>query len=359
MKLFSRIYGSLLGGAVGDALGFPAEGHHYKAILKRWGQVDRLMTRPDCTHFHPPVTMPVYTDDTVMRHMVCQVLIESQGRPTSVDVARVWKEHIKDFNDWRWWNNTRIVGMKLSMGWPQADLRQIGRDSIPCNDAAMIIAPVGLLHAGNPDLAAYQALEMSGVWQNGYSRDCAAAMAAAHAVAAAPRATLDTIVAEAMRWSSDFAPYVERTVALAQKSSDTKEFTVKYYEQYVPGPLEEYWSCIGRAFGPDDPWCFNADPLEVCSLGIGMFYVTKGDTKQAMIGGASFGRDCDTIAGIAGSLSGALYGAETVPMDWAQELMRYCPDPDIKVLAERLTMLAAEKNRALTEELRQVGQWLE
>lgn len=342
--IFQNVYASLLAGAVGDAMGFPAEGHHYKTIRRKWGHVDRPIVREHTEGFIPPVTQPVYTDDTVMRHMVCKAVIESNGHPTPYAIAKVWRESIDNFEDWRWWCNTRIVGAKLKWGsW--LDVRQLGDSSIACNDAAMIIAPIGILNAGNPERAALQALDLACVWQTGYSRECAAAMAAAHAAALAPAADMESVLHAAKTYSPVFSPYVDRAVKLAIECGSIDTFTQEYYQRYIPGPNEAYWMGIGQG-RPDEPWCFNADPLEVCSLGIAFFVLGKGDMKTAIIGGASFGRDCDTIAGIAGSLTGALYGHANLPQPWVEAVMAACPQPDIKELAAQLSLLLYQRIEA-------------
>jgi len=47
-------------------------------------------------------------------------------------------------------------------------------------------------------------------------------------------------------------------------------------------------------------------------------YLCKGDVTQSMIEAASFGRDCDTTASMAGSIAGAMQGASAIRPDWIQ-----------------------------------------
>jgi len=62
-QLFERIYGCMIGGAVGDAMGFPTETFHYKLIREKYGKIDNPRTREGCENSDPPVNGPVYTDD--------------------------------------------------------------------------------------------------------------------------------------------------------------------------------------------------------------------------------------------------------------------------------------------------------
>ncbi len=338
--LYQRIYGCLLGGAVGNAMGFATEGQHYTAIRRRYGgTVQEPVFRPDGASPRPPVTGHVYSDDTVMKHMLCQAIFECGGHPTIEAVAEVWRRTVADHHSWVWWLNTRVVASKLQWN-PLLDLREIGRDSIPCADAAMVIGPIGLLNAGDLQRAATEAWDLSALWQRGYARECAAAMAAAHAEALRPEATVDSIIAAAQRFGPTLAPYVDAALNLAAECRDTDEFTARFYDEQLHFPNEEFWTPGDRS---DPDWSFGADPLEVCSEALAFFALAQGDGRQAILGAVNFGRDSGTIAGIAAALCGALHGPQAIPQDWATIILRDNPTPDIADYAEQLTALIAQK----------------
>ena len=46
---------------------------------------------------------------------------------------------------------------------------------------------------------------------------------------------------------------------------------------------------------------------------------TDGDYREAVLGGVNYGRDCDSIATMAGAIAGALGGLGGVPADWVSE----------------------------------------
>ena len=349
--LSRRIYGCMIGGAVGDAMGFPLEGKPYAYIRERWGRVEEPRVRENTEGWKPSVDGPVYTDDTVMKHMVCEAVFRSEGRIKIEAAADVWRETINDFEEWTWWLNTRVVAAKLKWN-PLLDLREVGRDSIPCNDAAMIIGPVGMVNAGDPETAAREAWDVSALWQHGSSRECAAAMAAAHAQALASDATVDSVIAAAQSYSPTLAPHVDKALELVKDCRDTDEFTERYYEGYLDFPNHEFW--MGGDNAPPD-WSFGADPLEVCTEALAFFKMADGDPKDAIIGGINFGRDCDTIAGIAGALSGALRGPDAIPADWIGAILEANPTPDIKHYSEQLyecltANMAAHRKRLDTME---------
>lgn len=47
-----------------------------------------------------------------------------------------------------------------------------------------------------------------------------------------------------------------------------------------------------------------------------------GDVNQSMIEAASFGRDCDTTASLAGSVAEAMQGASAIRQDWIETVER-------------------------------------
>ena len=330
LNLRDRIYGCMIGGAVGDAIGFATEGLHYEEIRRRYGRIEGPRIRA------PPVDGFVYTDDTVMKHMVCEAIFESDGQPTIEAVADVWRRTIRKHDQWIWWNNTRVVAMKLQMN-SLLPLREIGRDSIPCNDAAMIIGPVGMLYAGNPFLAAMVAWDISSLWQNGYSRECAAAMAACHAEALRPNASIESVIKTARQFSPTMRQYIDEAMDVVTASKDTADFTERYYDKCLHFPNENYWNSIvsqapGHAFG--------ADPLEVCTEALAFLALSKGNGREAIIGAANFGRDCDTICGIAAAFCGAINGPAAIPQDWQYAIQKANPAPNIMNYAETLYTLA-------------------
>ena len=349
-SLYQRVYGCLLGGAVGDAMGFPTEGMGYTTIRRRFGVVDEPLVREGGEKLHPPVTGHVYTDDTVMKHMVCQAILACQGHPTIDAVADVWRKTIIDLDSWVWWLNTRVVASKLR--WNKLlDLHEVGRDSIPCNDAAMIVGPIGILNVGDPERAALEAWDISALWQRGYSRECAASMAAAHAEALRSGATVDSVLAVAKRYGPTLAPYVDRALRLGSECADLDEFTARYYAEELHFPNQEYWTPPNH---PNPDWCFGADPLEVCTEALAFFVLSRGDARQAILGAINFGRDCDTIAGIAAALCCALHGPEGIPSRWAETILADNPEPDIAAYAEQLSLLIVANSEHLGRQISEI-----
>jgi hypothetical protein len=70
------------------------------------------------------------------------------------------------------------------------------------------------------------------------------------------------------------------------------------------------------------------------------------DVNDAIVEGASFGRDCDTIGNVVGSIGGALHGAGAIRDNWIRECERANrdlfeeihgdPNEDFDAMADRL-----------------------
>ena len=74
--LYDKTLGCLLGGLIGDAIGTPTEGKDYRQIQAQFGWVDDFDSDG--------------TDDTVMKNLLAEALIRTDGYATLDDWAQVW-----------------------------------------------------------------------------------------------------------------------------------------------------------------------------------------------------------------------------------------------------------------------------
>ncbi|TVQ25987.1 MAG: hypothetical protein EA383_06760 [Spirochaetaceae bacterium] len=143
--LLDKVYGCLIAGAIGDAMGAPVEMYNYEEIRDRFGRVTELLpnsrwnTGPDYgvagTEPAPPGRI---TDDCTYRHYICKAIIERNGRITPEELGSVWVRHM---NTKRLWLNELIVHTKLRIGMNPWDS---GRGTSPTGCAAMAISPIGI-----------------------------------------------------------------------------------------------------------------------------------------------------------------------------------------------------------------------
>lgn len=336
---WNKIAGSLWAGAIGDAMGGPLEGLDAGIVSERFGGgvstlVNYLEEGPDWYPRGCP--RGTYTDDTLMRNVLCQSIIEHRGRIGARELGQTFLERIGPEYFWqgKLWPGEAVVYFKLLAGaqndsgiayWPEA--REVGQGNLPSCDAAMFMGPIGLVNAGDARQAYLDALEVGSVLQTGSSLTAAGAVAAAVAAAMEPCATPETIFAATLgQLGGETAERIERAIHLAAQCSNPGEFKGRFHATMLKKV---------------------ADALEVVPAAFGILRATDCQVVPSIVLGTNFGRDCDTIASIAGSIAGAYQGTAPISQDWMDAVRAANPgQPDIAELSNGLCdALVAEKER--------------
>jgi hypothetical protein len=60
--------------------------------------------------------------------------------------------------------------------------------------------------------------------------------------------------------------------------------------------------------------------IEELPVALGFVLASGGDVRSAILGGVNYGRDADSIAAMAGAITGALNGVAAVPAEWRSEV---------------------------------------
>jgi ADP-ribosylglycohydrolase len=139
--LLDKVYGCLIGGAIGDAMGAAAEDWHYTDIRSHFGRITTFLPQPARSRDGAPGQI---TDDTTLRHYMCLAIIRKGGRITPDDYAKVW---LSDLIPARLFFTERIVVEKLKLG---MNPWETGRGQPRADAAIMAVAPIGIINAGNP-----------------------------------------------------------------------------------------------------------------------------------------------------------------------------------------------------------------
>jgi ADP-ribosylglycohydrolase len=343
------VYGCLIGGAIGDAMGAPVENWHYADIRQEYGKIERFLPgRQGITTSGVPGAI---TDDSALRHYMCLAMVRKGGRITPDDYARVWLE---DLNLDRLFVTERIVLEKLKLGMSPWET---GRGQLPADAAIMSIAPVGIINAGEPTQAYQDAFCLASIHQDGLERDAAATAAAGFAAAFSPGATAESVL-EAMEahGTQEACRLVSLALDLARGAGSVERFVETFYD-----------SMLDRSFPvpPGESWVEDRSPAptsrEVLPAVAGIFYLCEGQPDRCIAQGASFGRDADTISSVVGSLAGALRGAGAIRQDWIER----CEEANWEFfaevegdfnanfhrMAERLVGAVESEKRALSERL--------
>jgi ADP-ribosylglycohydrolase len=341
-KLFSKVYGCLLGGAVGDALGGPVEGWDYQRIAREFGQLDQMLPYSTAPSEHGAFGKApgTYTDDTRLKHILCDAIVAKDGAPDRGDLARACADYYYAHAD-------NILAQGFIEEYFLKGLygeRKLIFGGQPTNGAIMMNSPIGLVDACDPRHAAADAFEIAFI-TDGYAKYSAAMMAAAIAAAMKPDATVDSVISDAIDalnalkvegpfWRRSGRIYqevglpneraVETAIKIAQRERDVFKLPPLYYDVLARGPL-------------------FAEATQTLAVALGMFVAADGDPRLTIMGAVAYGRDNDSYASIGGALAGAYSGAEKIPREWGTVVQEANPEPDLRDLALKLAKIVTQK----------------
>jgi ADP-ribosylglycohydrolase len=356
--LLDAVYGCLIGGAIGDALGAPVENWHYADIRERHGKVEHFMPQPARVERPGGGKPGMVTDDSTLRHYLCCAIADKGGRIGPDDYARAWLDKL---NPDRLFITERIVLEKLKLGmspWVT------GRGQPLADAAIMCISPVGIINAGDPAQAYQDGYVLALIHQDGIECDAAATVAAGVAAAFSDRATVSSVLASMREHCSyEIGRLLEMASALAETSADPDHFVEQFYatllDRSFPLPPAEQWD-RDRSVSPTS--------REVLPAVAGLLQLCGSDANRCLSEAASFGRDADTIATVAGGLIGALHGARALRRDWIEQCeqanedlfdeVEGDPAANFRVTAERLVWALAQERRAIERRLSTVDRLL-
>jgi ADP-ribosylglycohydrolase len=287
--LHDRTLGCLLGGLIGDAMGRPAENKTWRQIEAEFGRI---------TDFSGSGT-----DDSALKHLLCDAILRAHGPVTPADWAEEWLRQEDLFlNRNLFWTPVMNAFWKVRSG--EVPPAEAGLGNMASSSSAMCISPIGIINPGDPGRAYREAFDAAGLIHHNYCRDAAALMAAAIAAAMAPDATVDSVLARAVEClppddAGVMRGSVAATLRLARETGDFAAFRARFYDELML------------------PRIAAADSRETVPVALALFLLAGGDPREAVIMGANFGRDADTIASMAGALAGAFRGASALPPGWA------------------------------------------
>lgn len=357
LALDDRIAGSLIGAAVGDALGGPVEGYSPEQIVERHGGRVQGIVGPwngDAWRTARPIA-PYHkgdghiTDDTLMTHALIRVYATVRDH---LDAYAVADHLVPDLiSNPRWIPELEAEALPLHriflaekwivarLHYGHHDPREAGTGNIVNCGAAMYMAPVGLVNAAHPAAAYAEALDIAGAHQSSYGREAAGVFAAAVAAACLPGATPTTVIDAALSLAKDGTrSAIEAVAEVASRYSEFEPALAPLRTAVAPfdtvGP--DYRAPSLAARRPS-----RLHSIEELPIALGMLLVGGGDYRRTVLGSVNYGRDCDSIATMAGAVSGALHGESTVPKDWAKRVAE-AGRLDLHAAAAELTEVTRE-----------------
>jgi poly(ADP-ribose) glycohydrolase ARH3 len=297
--------GSMVGCAVGDALGSTLEGTHALEL-----------------GYEPSSFSGRWTDDTHMMVGVAESLIENEG----FDGTHMAQTFIKHYHEepWRGYASGPpqvFRWIESGVPWREASKRLFGGVGSLGNGAAMRVAPVGLLYFDDPQALRSVASDSSQI-THAHELGKEGAAIEAYTVALAVKGAL--------------SPH--------QNGIDTEEFLVELRkftnsDVYLHkldkiGDLLSHASKsrVQREIG-NGVEASNSVPTAIYC-----FLHNLSNFKESLLYAVSLGGDTDTIAAMTGAISGAYHGFEAIPEQWRSRLEQ---KDYIESLAEKLWNMKA------------------
>ncbi len=351
-----RVRGCIYGLVVGDSLGGSTEGHSPAAIRERFGGWVTDIVGPfyqDWRNARP--ISPLHkgdghvTDDSLMVIALANVYQVVRDHLSAYDIAEHLVAEIADKVVYvpEFERETVLVNrlfyaekhLLARLRHANHDPREAGVGNAVNCGAAMYMAPVGIVNAGDPERAYLEAIEIAGAHQSSYGREAAGVMAAA--------------VAEALRVEASVASIVEVCIELAQDGTKRAIQAVVEAARGCEGWVDAI-PTLRQAFRPFDsvgeeyrkPLPDARRPsrtlaIEELPVALGMLVANRGDYLGTVLGGVNYGRDSDSIAQMGGSLAGALHGECAVPRGWLATISE-ASRRDFQAVADGLAVVAQE-----------------
>jgi poly(ADP-ribose) glycohydrolase ARH3 len=307
-----RFTGSLLGVAVGDALGQPIEAFPAERLRREFGEIRDFM--PGDPRLPLPLGAGQWTDDTQMTLDIARTIVRC-GR---VDPAEIAQEFVRD----HWGEGIRFSGftvkyslqrLKKGVPWQESGLDD---ERSQGNGGAMRIAPVGLFDCLHLDRLAEDA-RLATIITHRHPEAVAGAVAVAHMVARAAAGTLDP------------ATILEETITFIGECRVTEN--LRRAQEFLVDDTDT--EAALRTLGTTGYIVHTVAAAAYC------FLRTPNDFERTVIDAVMGGEDADTTAAVAGSISGAYNGIASIPSRWRENVER---GPEIELLARDLWRLVTE-----------------
>jgi ADP-ribosylglycohydrolase len=330
----SNFVGSVLGLAIGDAVGYPCEFRSREKILQTFppNGVEGPVALQDPIWPRPPYIVGTehragtFTDDTQMSIAVARGLLDDRNNDTNSIMKAIAVHFIRwsrSADNDRSPGSTCMTGCKaLGEGVPW--LESGVADSKGCG-SAMRVAPIGLMHWRH-ESRLLELARASSLLTHGH--DAAIEGAAAGAL----------LVARALQGQSPEELYQAVAACCGGRSADFDACWGK-----VPELLENEPAMVLAEGGLGEGWIAE----EAVASAFYCYWRSPRDFRKIILTAANTDGDSDSIACIAGGIAGAALGVDAIPPEWLAVL----EDADeLRALAEALWDASGPSSDDLREE---------
>lgn len=287
-QIRNKFLGSLVGVAVGDAIGASREGY-------------RMAAEHEIRHIARISHALRYTDDTHMTIGVAESLVECHGFNGAHMAGRFVNNYLKE--PWRGYGPgpPRVFRLiKSGEEWNKAATHVYPGGSFG-NGAAMRVAPIGLLFWSN-HAKLKEVAHLSSLITHSHILGKEGAALQAMAVALAVAENSD----KPLNSQSFISCLLDFTTEDVYRAKITRFGALLEH----PDNRQEVVHQLGHGIE-----AFNSVPTAIFA-----FLAHPQDFVSTVIYAVSLGGDTDTIASMAGAISGAYLGIDTIPSEWQEQL---------------------------------------
>lgn len=324
-KLYDKVLACLLGGVIGDAMGAPAEDLTYDEIRSKYGTIEDFAGEG--------------TDDSAIKRVLCKAIVDYKGHITADEFAQTFLDNVPE----RFYIPVQNAYHKLVLG--LALPVYAGMGNMASSSSAMCISPLGIINACNPRQAAMEAFDVGGMMHGveaTFCREGASAMAAAVAEALREGSTVESVLEASTKYlhptsGKEMIEAIHKGLELAKTGKSYEKFRELFY---------------GSMLRPS----IVSDSRETVPCALALFFLANGHAETAIIYGANFGRDADTIASMVGALSAAFGGMNSLRPLWREKILKQ--NPSQRELADDLCRVVDGKLAEMKSSLEQASSLL-
>ncbi len=331
-----RVKGVLLSTALGDAMGAPVEKLSYEEIKEQYGRVESLHTKwyKDDLGFEESLGKKrgngIVTDDTLMTIALCNVYQIEKRHLDAYDMANEFakeiafrKVYIPEFDRQamlieRLFYPEKHIFLRNVLA--NCDPREGGYGNMINCGAAMYIAPIGIVNAGNPKGAYDEAISFAMAHQASYGLEAAGVLAACVSKAFEPTTTVADIVKVAIHYAKDgtkaaIQEITDLATELKEKNVSMDEVVAAFHqclEKFSPMKNDvhrkiEKLGIPSNHYTPSRVWS-----IEELPIALGFIVYNDGEFYKTVYDGINSGRDTDSIGVMIGVILGAMYGSSVI-----------------------------------------------
>ena len=366
--LYDQVLGSLVGSAIGDALGAPTEMWERENMQIEYGYIDSLydMIRepsPEGTWDYNLIAGST-TDDTRWKILTGEYVLsqkESMYRTTGPDpkhfgqyILEVYEQEINHLKQLDGLDPQPFENQMRRLSWLQ-EWAQVAKPWVDDNlkgyveavnrfyggemaCAGLLYSPIiGLVFPGAPEQAYNVSYDLS-FFDLGYAKDLTAITAAMVANAFVSQKDPNQIVK--VHQSTDPKHYFKSRLLGRIAYGLYRDALYKIHDIHNSGLSYEEQVMLMYEFldARTQDVSFHAGEVHLINISAMMF--CEFDFKKAIEFVINYGRDNDTVGAVTGSILGALHGYDQIPDDWKTTVLQTNKTRlgiDLEVLAKRIT----------------------